>query len=150
MRIGEAISMDKNDIDWENKEAIVVNVKSKEPEKVYFSDRSLYWLKRYLDEPRGRQVPRSSCRREARSGGMARGKCMRRLSAGASCTSLGIKKQITHHIFRKTFVTHLLQRKADIMAVKDLARHRSERTTLQNYAGVDKERSKAIHRGHHE
>jgi site-specific recombinase XerD len=59
---------------------------------------------------------------------------------------LGIKKQITHHIFRKTFVTHLLQRKADIMAVKDLARHRSERTTLQNYAGVDKERSKAIHR----
>ena len=36
--------------------------------------------------------------------------------------------------------------KADIMAVKDLARHRSERTTLQNYAGVDKERSKAIHR----
>jgi hypothetical protein len=31
------------------------------------------------------------------------------------------------------------------MAVKDLARHKSERTTLQNYAGVDKERSKAIH-----
>ena len=59
--------------------------------------------------------------------------------------SLGIKKRITHRIFRKTFVTHLLQRKADIMAVKDLARHRSERTTLLNYAGVDKERSKAIH-----
>jgi site-specific recombinase XerD len=60
---------------------------------------------------------------------------------------LGIKKHIAHHLFRKTFVTHLLQRKADIMAVKDLARHRSERTTLKNYAGVDKERSKAIHAG---
>ena len=49
MRIGEAISMDQEDIDWKNKEAIVTNVKSKVQEKVYFSDRSLYWLKRYLD-----------------------------------------------------------------------------------------------------
>jgi integrase/recombinase XerD len=144
MRIGEALSMDQEDIDWKNKEAIVINVKSKTPEKVYFSDRSLYWLKRYLngrddDNPAlfvscGRRLLRSSS-----------GKCIHRLIFGVAA-ELGIKKQITHHIFRKTFVTHLLQRKADIMAVKDLARHRSERTTLQNYAGVDKERSKAIHR----
>jgi integrase/recombinase XerD len=136
--------MDQEDIDWKNKEAIVINVKSKVQEKVYFSDRSLYWLKRYLDSREdsnpalfvscGKRLRRSSS-----------GKCIHRLIF-AVAAQLGIKKQITHHIFRKTFVTHLLQRKADIMAVKDLARHRSERTTLQNYAGVDKERSKAIHR----
>ena len=59
MRIGEAIAMDKDDIDWENKEAIVVNVKSKEPQKVFFTDRSLHWLKRYLARP-GRQAIRPS------------------------------------------------------------------------------------------
>jgi integrase/recombinase XerD len=144
MRIGEALSMNKEDIDWKNKEAIVINVKSKEPEKVYFSDRSLYWLKRYLD---GRDDDNPalfvSCGKRLRRS--SSGKCIHRLIFGVAA-QLGIKKQITHHIFRKTFVTHLLQRKADIMAVKDLARHRSERTTLQNYAGVDKQRSKAIHR----
>jgi integrase/recombinase XerD len=144
MRIGEALSMDQEDIDWKNKEAIVINVKSKEPEKVYFSERSLYWLKRYLD---GRDDDNPalfvSCGKRLRRS--SSGKCIHRLIFGVAA-QLGIKKQITHHIFRKTFVTHLLQRKADIMAVKDLARHRSERTTLQNYAGVDKERSKAIHR----
>jgi integrase/recombinase XerD len=144
MRIGEALSMDQEDIDWKNKEAIVVNVKSKVQEKVYFSDRSLYWLKRYLD---GRDDDNPalfvSCGKRLRRS--SSGKCIHRLIFGVAA-QLGIKKQITHHIFRKTFVTHLLQRKADIMAVKDLARHRSERTTLQNYAGVDKQRSKAIHR----
>ena len=144
MRIGEAIQMDKNDIDWANKEAIVVNVKSKEPQKVFFTDRSIHWLKRYLAgrDDKNPALFVSGTKRLTRNGSQ---NCMRRHLRGIM-TSLGIKKRITHHIFRKTFVTHLLQRKADIMAVKDLARHRSERTTLLNYAGVDKERSKAIHR----
>jgi integrase/recombinase XerD len=143
MRIGEAIAMDKNDIDWANKEAIVVNVKSKEPQKVFFTDRSIHWLKRYLAgrEDKNPALFVSGTIRLTRNGSHG---CMRRQLWGIM-KSLGIKKKITHHIFRKTFVTHLLQRKADIMAVKDLARHRSERTTLLNYAGVDKERSKAIH-----
>jgi site-specific recombinase XerD len=42
-------------------------------------------------------------------------------------------------------VTHLIQRGADIIVVRDLARHRSERTTLQSYAAIDRERSKGIH-----
>jgi integrase/recombinase XerD len=143
MRIGEALSMNQEDVDWKNKEAIVTNVKSKVQEKVYFSDRSLYWLKRYLDgrDDKDPALFVSCGKRMSRSGS---GKCLHRLIP-AVAVGLGIKKQITHHIFRKTFVTHLLQRRADIMAVKDLARHKSERTTLQNYAGVDKERSKAIH-----
>ena len=146
MRIGEAIAMDQKDMDWKNKEAIVVNVKSKEPQKVFFTDRSLHWLKRYLagrdDRNPALFVPASDGVRLTRNGVAGPHEAN---SSGRSLQSLGIKKRITHHIFRKTFVTHLLQRKADIMAVKDLARHRSERTTLLNYAGVDKQRSKAIH-----
>jgi len=143
MRIGEAVAMDRTDIDWGNKEAIITNVKSKECQKVYFSDRSLYWLKRYI-KSREDKHPALFVSCGKRLTRKSSGKCLRR-QIPALVTKLGIKKRITHHIFRKTFVTHLLQRKADIMAVKDLARHRSERTTLKNYAGVDKERSKAIH-----
>lgn len=143
MRIGEAIAMDQKDVDWKNKEAIVVNVKSKEPQKIFFTDRSLHWLKRYLAS-RDDKDPAlfvSNGTRLTRNASRTR-MCWQ---IERAVKALGIKKRINHHIFRKTFVTHLLQRKADIMAVKDLARHRSERTTLKNYAGVDKERSKAIH-----
>jgi site-specific recombinase XerD len=59
--------------------------------------------------------------------------------------NVGIRKHIKHHIFRKTFVTHLIQQGADITSVQDLARHRSPRTTLRSYAVVNKERSKEVH-----
>ncbi len=58
---------------------------------------------------------------------------------------LGIKKHIKHHLFRKTFATHLIQGGADIIAVGDLCRHRSPRTTLRFYAAVNTERSKDKH-----
>jgi integrase/recombinase XerD len=145
MRIGEAISMNRDDVDWIGKEAIVVNVKTKEPQKVYFSDRSLAWLKRYLDSRKDDSVALFISGRARMVRGSSGGYIRRNLKESAA--KLGIKKQIKHHLFRKTFVTHLLQREADIIAVRDLARHKSERTTLQSYAAVDKERSKAVHMG---
>ena len=57
----------------------------------------------------------------------------------------GIKKHIKNHIFRKSFVTHLIERGADLAMVSDAARHRDVRTTLRFYAAVNKERSKDIH-----
>ena len=143
MRIGEAISMNQEDVDWKNKEAIITNVKSKQQEKVYFSDRSLSWLTRYLNsrDDKNPALFISGGTRLVRAS--SQGCFVRHLRSLA--VSIGIKKKITHHLFRKTFVTHLVQRKADIMAVKDLARHKSERTTLTNYTGVDPKRSKAIH-----
>lgn len=143
MRIGEAISLDKEGIDWENKEAVVTNVKSKDREKVYFSNRSLDWLKRYL-ESRKDDSPSLFISGRARMVRSTSGNYIR-IHLQELANKLGIRKTIKHHLFRKTFVTHLLQRKADIIAVRDLARHRSERTTLQSYAAVNKERSKAVH-----
>ena len=57
MRIGELISMNRGDVDWNNKEAIITNVKSHERQKIYFTDRSLHWLKRYLDSRRDDSPP---------------------------------------------------------------------------------------------
>jgi site-specific recombinase XerD len=140
MRISEACFLKKEDIDWELKEAHIVNVKTKDHEKVYFTDRSLEWLKRYFafrtdDLPwafvsgRGHLLPVTS-----------------RNYIRTHLLNLGIKKHLKHHLFRKSFVTHLIQGGADITAVGDLARHRSPRTTLRHYAAVNKERSKDVHR----
>jgi integrase/recombinase XerD len=140
MRITEACLMKKEDIDWELKEAHIVNVKTKDREKVYFTDRSLEWLKQYFafrkdDMPwafisgRGHLLPVTS-----------------RNYIRTHLDTLGIKKHLKHHLFRKSFVTHLIQGGADITAVGDLARHRSPRTTLRHYAAVNKERSKDVHR----
>ncbi len=49
MRISEALSLNRDDIDWAKKEAEIINAKTKEQETIYFTDESLAWLKRYLD-----------------------------------------------------------------------------------------------------
>ena len=139
MRITEAINLNKEDIDWEAKEAWITNAKSKDREKVYFTDRSLEWIKRYIDS-RNDDIPAVFV--------SGRGRLLSTSSRNYIRThlmNLGIKKHIKHHIFRKTFVTHLIQKGADITSVQDLARHRSPRTTLRSYAVINKERSKEVH-----
>ncbi len=139
MRIAEAISLNKADIDWENKEAMVKNAKTKDIEKIYFTDRCFYWLKKYIDS-RKDDLPAVFV--------SGRGRMLSVTSRNYIRThlqNLGIRKHIKHHLFRKTFATHLIQGGADITAVGDLCRHRSPRTTLRYYAAINKERSKEIH-----
>lgn len=139
MRIGEAISMDKNDIDWEKKEAQIINVKTHEIEKVYFTDRSLLWIKKYLDF-RNDHYPFLF-----KSG---RGRMLSTTSRNWIRTHLqgfGIKKHIKHHIFRKTFATYLIKGNANIKEVQTLCRHSSSRTTMDYYLGTNREECKNIH-----
>ena len=139
MRVSEAISLNKGDIDFETKEVWITNAKSKDRERVYFTDRSLEWVKRYLDF---RKDEMSALFVSGRNRMLS---CTSRNYMRVHLANLGIKKHIKHHIFRKTFVTHLIQQGADISSVQDLARHRSPRTTLKSYAVINKERSKDVH-----
>jgi integrase/recombinase XerD len=140
MRIGEACMLKKEDIDWELQEAIIKNVKTGEMQKVFFTDRSLEWVKRYIDS-RKDDMPWVFI--------SGRGHLLETTSRNyirAHLQHLGIKKHVKHHAFRKTFATVLIQGGADITAVGDLCRHKSPRTTLEYYAAVNKERSKEVHR----
>lgn len=139
MRISEAISLDKKDIDWDIKEAIIINAKTKDMEKVYFTDRCLYWIKRYIDS-RKDDLPAVFV--------SGRGRLLSVTSRNYIRThlqNLGFKKHIKHHLFRKTFTTHAIQRGAPITDVRYLARHRSPRTTLRYYAVMDAEKAKETH-----
>ena len=139
MRISEALSLNKSDIDWEAKEASVVNAKNGDQQPVYFTDRSLLWLRRYLDA-------RTDGQPYLFTAGIGRMPTVTaRYSLREYTRKLGIKKHIKNHIFRKSFVTHLIERGADLAMVCDAARHRDVRTTLRFYAAVNKERSKDVH-----
>lgn len=139
LRISEALSLNRNDINWTAKEARVINAKNGDQETVLFTDRALLWLRRYLDARTDKQPYLFTA-------GIGRmppvtARCYLR----EHTKKLGIKKHIKNHIFRKSFVTHLIERGADLAMVSSLARHRDARTTLRFYAAVNKERSKDIH-----
>ena len=139
MRISEVISLDKDDINWDKKEALITNTKTKEREIVYFTDRSIYWLKQYLDK-RKDDLPALFVSGRNRLLSVTSRNYIR-----TKTRNLPINKKICHHIFRRTLATTLLQNKVDIKSVQILLRHKSERTTLKYYTGVSQERVKVLH-----
>lgn len=139
MRISEAISLNKSDIDWEKMEAVVINAKNGDQQSVLFTDRALLWLRKYLNA-RTDDMPYLFVSGKGRLLDITARTYLRTHTA-----HLGINKHIKNHIFRKSFVTHLIQEGADPATVSQLARHRDVRTTLRYYAAINKERSKEIH-----
>ena len=143
MRIGEAVSIDKKDVDWLNKEIEIVNCKTKEKQVVYFTDNAAVWLQKYIAarkdnfdflfvSGRGRLLEVTSRNYITQ--------LSKRLAA------LGLHKRVHHHLFRKTYTTNLLTKGVNIKAVQILARHKSERTTLRHYVAVSVDQAKYEYR----
>jgi site-specific recombinase XerD len=139
MRISEALSLNKNDIDWATKEALVINAKNGDQQSVLFTDRALLWLRRYL-QARNDDLPYLFAAGKVRLLDITARTYLR-----THTLHLGINKHIKNHIFRKSFATHLIQQGADPATVSQLCRHRDVRTTLRYYAAINKERSKEVH-----
>ncbi len=140
MRISEAISLNREDIDWNKKEAEITNAKTKEREMVYFTDESLKWLKIYMDFRNDKSEALF-----VNQNGKRVSPCTVRNTIHHSTRRAGIKKNVHPHIFRSTFGTELLQGGVDIKSVQTLMRHKSERTTLKHYIAVNKDRCKGEH-----
>ena len=140
MRIGEAISLNKNNIDWEKKEAKIVGKGNKE-RRVFFTDRSLYWIRRCLEQREDNheaifitKYPVNRLNRDDVWRFFDRHRRMAR-----------IEKKLTPHILRHTVATNLVFNGCPIVHVKEILGHERIDTTIKYYLGVDKEKAKKAH-----
>jgi integrase/recombinase XerD len=140
MRISEALSLDRTGIDFEKAEARIVGKGSK-PRTVFFTDRALVWIRRYLT------ARQDDCPAMFASRGGARLKRpdiwrfferYRKLS--------GITKHLTAHTLRHTTATQLLMNGCPIGHIKEILGHERLETTCRFYLGLDQKAAKSAHR----
>lgn len=140
MRVGELVKLDRSDIDFANRECIVLG-KGNKQRKVYFDARTKIHLQRYLD---GRKDDNPALfvtlqrpyNRLQISGVEIR---LRRLGE-----KLNLNK-VHPHKFRRTLATMAIDKGMPIEQVQQLLGHQSVDTTLQ-YAMVNQSNVKQSHR----
>lgn len=139
-RIGEALSIRIEKIDWDSNEIPIVG-KGKKPRTLFFRGRSKYWLQKYLSI------------RKSDSGflfvtlsGLAKwsqtdvGRSFRRYR-----NLSGIKKKIVLHTLRHTTATQLSFKGAQFNEIQALLGHTRLETTVKYYIGaVEKQRVKQM------
>lgn len=139
LRISEACSLKRSDIDWQEQRAIIIGKGDKQA-VVRFSNRSIQALKDYLHararvDPNSR-VPLASQPLFARHDIRA-SKKIRRISAGGMwkaikerMTEAGVDRRMVRiHDFRHYFVTMTYLAKGNLKLSQELARHESISTT---------------------
>ncbi len=150
MRRGELVQLDTNDVDVYNRTVKVVGKGNKE-RILPFGKKAHQALERYLAARR--QLISSTSSGEMKAVFLtAKGK---RLYPGAVNTIVkkyfkGVSeiRQQSPHVLRHSFATHMLDRGADIFAVKELLGHESLSTT-QIYTHMTSERLKKVYRQAH-
>lgn len=140
MRVGELVKLNRNDIDFENRECIVTG-KGDKQRRVYFDARTKIHLQRYLaeridDNPALFVSLLAPYNRLQISGVEIR---LRRLGR-----ELNIPK-VHPHKFRRTLATMAIDKGMPIEQVQHLLGHQSLDTTLQ-YAMVNQTNVKMSHR----
>lgn len=140
MRVGELVRLDRNDIDFENRECIVLG-KGNKQRKVYFDARTKIHLQRYLraraDENEALFVSLQKPYDRLQISGVE-----------IRLRELGRKLEINRvhpHKFRRTLATMAIDKGMPIEQVQQLLGHQSVDTTLQ-YAMVNQNNVKLSHR----
>jgi site-specific recombinase XerD len=140
MRISEALSVKRADINFETGVAQIIG-KGNKQRSVFFTPRALGWIKEYVNYrsddaewlfvlPDRRPLPYEVVRTRFRT--------IRRLA--------GLHKVVTPHILRHTCATTLLFNGCPIGHIKEILGHDRLETTCRYYLGVDKTAAKEAHR----
>ena len=141
-RISEVLSLNRSDIHWERKEAKIVGKGNKE-RMLYFTDRALLWLERYLsrrwDEEEALFVtqgdlPHRLSKRDRIKDTFA---LYRRRA--------GLTTSVSPHILRHTMAKTLLFNGCPIGHIKELMGHERLDTTCRYYLGLDRRAARAAH-----
>jgi site-specific recombinase XerD len=135
MRISEAVSLDRDSINQQTKEANIIG-KGGKARTIFFNDEALKSIKRYFSLRRDSN-PAMFVTYGDPPARLRRGDIPRFFKAVAKVA--GIEKHLTPHLLRHTFCTNLRNNGADISLIKDLAGHQDIQTTSRYYLSSDKQ-----------
>lgn len=139
MRISEALSLNRDSIDFEKMEAKIIGKGNKE-RTVFFSERSLEWVKYLLEQ----RTDQNEALFVTQGGNRwLKGDINKLFQRHAK--KAGIQKHLTPHTIRHSFATHLLFNGCPINHVKELLGHDRLETTCRFYLGLDKGKAKEAH-----
>lgn len=151
LRIAELVSLNREQINLKpmtkDLEVGIVG-KGNRPRTVYFSERTVYWLRKYLDTRKDKekalfinyQGRKNSSRR------LTDRSIERTIKTYALMAGLPINT--TPHTLRHSFATDLLTQGADLRVIQEFLGHRNISTT-QVYTHVTNKRLRDIHRQFH-
>jgi integrase/recombinase XerD len=141
-RISEVLSLDRRDVDSDSREVKIVG-KGRKQRVLFFTDRAMEWLGRYLRRRRD----------DEEAVFVTRGTPPRRLSYDAVKAAFPrfarlarLQKKVTAHVLRHTVATTLLFNGCPIGHIKDLLGHERLDTTCRYYLGLDVRAAGEAHR----
>jgi integrase/recombinase XerD len=140
IRIGEALSLNRSQIDFQARVARIIGKGNKE-RVVFFTERSLHRLQQYLqtrkDENSAAFVSLNG-RRQLQRPDIWRGFARPKKASGLS-------KPIRPHLLRHTAATQLLFNGCPVGHIKEILGHERLERTCRYYLGLDRRAAKAAH-----
>lgn len=148
LRASEIIALKPQDVDFQVG-FIKTLGKGSKARAVPLGQTALDWLRHYIDEARpailkGRKS--NSLFVTRRGGAMTRQGFWKLIKKYARLA--GINREITPHMLRHSFATHLLENGADLRSVQMMLGH-ADISTTQIYTHVEAARMKKLHKQHH-
>ena len=140
MRISELLSLNRRDVDFQNREAKVIG-KGNKQRVVFFTERALSWLTRYLevrtDDHEALFATVNGKHRLVRTDLWRSFKIVRARAR--------IEKPVRPHLLRHTAATQLLFNGCPIGHIKEILGHERLETTCRYYLGLDRRAAKQAH-----
>ncbi len=131
MRICEALALDISTVNWKSHEARIIG-KGGKPRMIFFSERAMRWLVRYLEFRQDRNGPLFTSSRSRRR--LSRHEAQRLCRVWSRQS--GLEKKVTLHVLRHTFATTLLKNGCPIGHIQGLLGHERLETTCRYYLGL--------------
>ena len=151
LRVAELVALNKEQFDsiWDKQDfELGIIGKGSRPRTVYFSERALQWLKKYLKTRGDKQSAlflnyRGRTKEENRLTPRSIERMIKKYSIKA-----GIPLFTTPHTLRHSYATDLLEKGVDLRAIQEFLGHKNIVTT-QIYTHVTNKRLRDIHRHFH-
>jgi len=148
LRVSELVELELPGLNL-NQGVVRVMGKGNKERLVPLGEESISWLHRYLEHGRGKLMRGADCPKvfvTARKAGMTRQAFWYVIQKHARVAE--IDQQVSPHMLRHSFATHLLNHGADLRVVQLLLGH-SDLSTTQIYTHIAREGLKKLHAKHH-